>query len=101
MGGSFWLVNFNIQLDMDYKIGSGMVSENFRYVNDNSLCTTETYDIEYFNPNTGLWEVNDGLIVNLSAATPSPGIGTGTKLVTIEMDTSDVNYDLGGTLVPR
>ena len=87
--GSFWLSSSNIELILDYEIGSGLIAERFRYVNDNSLCDTETYEIEYKDPGTGVWGAHDGSIVNLSAATPSPGVASGVKQVEIEIQTAD------------
>ena len=99
--GSFWLSSTNIELILDYEIGSGLIAERFRYVNDNSLCDTETYEIEYKDPGTGVWGAHDGSIVNLSAATPSPGVASGVKQVEIEIQTADNALDPGGVLQPK
>ena len=97
--GSFWLSSSNIELSMDYEIDSGLVSEQFRYVNDNSLCESETYEIEE-RDSSGAWNTHDGSVVSLSASTPSPGVGSGVKFVEVEIETSDYTLDTGGTLTP-
>ena len=61
--GTFWLTSTSDLLTLDYQIDSGVIFEQFRYVNDNSLCDSETYDIEYQDPGTSSWISDPDAIV--------------------------------------